>query len=615
VSPAAATVRSVFAWRPGANGAAAVDTDSDGTAHTDTMVLLRRLILGHIAPQRARLALALIFMLVSAAMTGLMAQLMEPVMDQVFEMRNRALVLPIAAGVFAAFLLRGLATYAHSILMNHIGQRIVADLQGRLYGHLLGNDLAFFHATTAGQLLSRVINDVTVMRDAMGECLTSMGKSALTLVVLVGVMFYQDWMLATGAFLAFPVAGLFVARMGKRMRRVSALTQEELGQFSTILNQTFQGIRHVKAYGMESHEQARVSRIIERMFSLIHSAFRTAAVTTPVTEMLSGVAIVTVIIYGGFRVIDGASTVGELMSFITAFLLAYEPLKRMSKLNARLQSGLAATERVFALIDTRPEILDRPDAAPLAVEHFDIRFEGVSFAYGPQAPALHTLSLVVPAGRTVALVGPSGAGKSTVLNLIPRFYDVDQGRVLVGGADIRSVTMASLRRHIALVSQEVALFDDTIRANIAYGRIDAGEEEIIAAARAAAAHDFITGLPGGYDTMVGEHGVKLSGGQRQRIAIARAMLRDAPILLLDEATSALDTESERLVQDALRSLRRGRTTLVIAHRLTTVIDADCIYVLDRGQVAESGTHAELLRLGGLYSRLYGLQANEGGTPA
>ena len=579
--------------------------------HADSSVLVRRVLGTYLWPYRWPFAWAMLFMAINAATTGAMAKLMQPVMDDVFSVHNRSMVWPVALMVLAAFTVRGFSDYFHSVLMNRIGQHLVADLQKQLYGHLLEADLAFFHATSAGQLMSRVMNDVGVMRGTTAECLTSMGKSTLTLLFLVAVMFYTDWRLATGAFIAFPLAGMFVAGMGKRMRRVSFSTQVEMGNFSTQLNQSFQCIRHVKAYGMEGRERQRVGVIVDRLFELTCNSFHVQSLTSPVTEVLSGLAIVAVIVYGGLRVIDGQSTVGALMSFIAAFLLAYEPMKRLSKINAQLQSGLAASERVFELLDHPATILNRPDAQPLAAERYDIHFHDVHFAYGEDSDkaALRGVTLEVPHGQTVALVGPSGAGKSTCLNLIPRFYDVLRGSVSVGGQDIRDVTLASLRSRIALVSQEVALFDQSIRENIAYSLPGASEEQIIAAAKAAAAHDFIVTLPEGYDTLVGEHGVKLSGGQRQRIAIARAMLRDAPILLLDEATSSLDTESERAVQGALRTLQRGRTTLVIAHRLSTVVDADRIYVLEHGQVVESGPHTELLALGGLYSRLYGLQSS------
>ena len=582
--------------------------DKPAYRHTATMPLLKRLVSTYLKPHRWLLAQALFWMAVAAATTGAMAKLMEPIIDEVFTNRNQAMLLPVAAGVLIAFGLRGISTYFHSVQMNQIGQSIVADIQRQMYSHLLRLDLAFFHGTSAGNLISRMVNDVGLMRLAVAECLTGMGKSVLTLIVLVAVMFQQDWVLATGAFVVFPVASYFVARLGRRFRKVSASTQAELGHFSTILNQTFQGARHVKAYGMETYEEGRVGGIIDNLYQLVHKGFRVSALSGPVTEILSGLAIVSVIVYGGIQVINGERTAGALFSFITAFLLAYEPMKRMAKLNSQLQGGLAAADRVFSLLDTKPSILDKPNAKDLDVSRYDIRFQDIRFSYGQDSKAIEGITLDVPDGHTVALVGPSGAGKSTLLNLIPRFYDVNGGAVLVGGSDVRDVTMASLRGHIALVSQEVALFDDTIRANIAYGRIGATEEEIVAAARGAAAHDFIVGLPDGYDTMVGEFGVKLSGGQRQRISIARAMLRNAPILLLDEATSALDTESERVVQGALKALQQGRTTLVVAHRLSTIVDADRIYVIDDGKVAEAGTHGELLRRGGIYAKLWGMQS-------
>jgi len=408
----------------------------------------------------------------------------------------------------------------------------------------------------------------------------------------------------------FPLASLLVANLGRRLRRNSANTQAELAHFSAVLAETFQGIRHVKAYGMEGHERQRTGGIIENLFRLAQKSVRISSIAMPITEALSGLAIVAVLLYGGGRVMRGETTTGALFSFIMAFLMAYDPMKRMAKLNGVVQMGLAAAERVFSILDMPPSIVDAPGAKPLAVSSPDIRFEDVNFRYADGTHALKDFSLSVPAGKTVALVGPSGSGKSTVLNLIPRFYDVQEGAVLVGGMNIREATINSLRANLAFVSQEIAIFDDTVRANIAYGRSGAGEDDIVAAAKAAAAHEFIMELPQGYETQVGAQGVKLSGGQRQRIAIARAMLRDAPILLLDEATSALDAASERAVQGALKSLRAGRTTLIVAHRLSTIKDADIICALDEGRLVETGTHDELLRHGGVYARLYGLQLTE-----
>jgi ATP-binding cassette, subfamily B, bacterial MsbA len=391
------------------------------------------------------------------------------------------------------------------------------------------------------------------------------------------------------------------------MRRVSVNTQVEFGQLTTLLSQTFQGARHVKAYGMEDYEKGRAAALFERIFRLADRANRTRARAGPMMEALGGAAIALVIFYGGHQVIVGARTPGAFFSFITALLLAYQPVKSLATLNAALQEGLAAAQRVFEVLDIEPTIRDRPRARKLRLAGGEVRFDRVRFGYQPGTVALDGISLTVPAGSTVALVGPSGAGKSTMLNLIPRFYDVDAGTIAIDGQEIGSVTLASLRGAIALVSQEVSLFDDTVRANIAYGRFGAPQADIEAAAAAAGAAGFIGELPQGYDTLVGERGVRLSGGQRQRLAIARAMLKDAPILLLDEATSALDSESERQVQAALRALMRGRTTVVIAHRLSTIVGADLICVLDRGQIVETGRHAQLLAKGGLYARLYEIQ--------
>jgi subfamily B ATP-binding cassette protein MsbA len=583
----------------------------ESAAAERTWPLVQRLMRQFLRPYIIQIILAIACMAVVAGATAANAWLMEPVLDRIFVAREDGLLLLVATAVFGLAIAKGSATYGQTMLMNYVGQRVVADIQRALFTRLIHADLAFFHANPTGALMSRFTNDVAMLRGAAANVLAGIGKDAVTVVFLVGLMFYQDWMLALISFVVFPIAVRPITSIGRRMRRVSANTQTEMGLFNTLLNQTFQGARYVKAYGMEVYETERAHRLIERIFRMVNRAAQIRSAASPLMETLGGVAVAIVILYGGYQVIHGSRSPGAFFSFITALLLAYQPMKSLATLNANLQEGLASAQRLFTALDVEPEIGDAPDAVPLAVTGGEIRFEGVSFAYaGTSQRALHRINLVIPAGRRVALVGPSGAGKSTILNLIPRFYDVAEGRVRIDGTDLRDATLASIRAAVALVSQEVALFDDTIRANIAYGRFGAEDPEIIAAARAAAAHDFITALPQGYDTAVGEHGVKLSGGQRQRIAIARAMLKNAPILLLDEATSALDTESERQVQGALKALMRGRTTVVIAHRLSTVIEADLIYVLDGGRVAEFGTHGELMRRSGLYARLYALQFAE-----
>jgi subfamily B ATP-binding cassette protein MsbA len=554
-----------------------------------------------------QIVFAFVCMGVAAGSTALRAWLMEPVLDRIFIAREAALLLLLGGAALVLALVKGFADYGQTVLMNRVGQRVISDIQKACFARLIRADLAYFNATSSGLLVSRLTNDVSLLRHAAANVLAGIGRDAVTVVFLIGLMFYQDWLLALIAFFAFPLAVRPIVGIGRRMRRVSANTQVEMGQLTTVLSQTFQGVRHVKAYGMEEYEERRAAGLIERVFALVDRASRTRSRATPMMEALGGAAIAVVILYGGAQVISGARTPGAFFSFITALLLAYQPVKALAILNANLQEGLAAAQRVFQVVDIEPAIRDAPGAPPLHVEAGEVRFDHVRFGYHPGAVALDDVSLTVPGGSTVALVGPSGAGKTTMLNLIPRFYDADGGGVSIDGQDVRSVTLASLRNAIALVAQEVSLFDDTVRANIAYGRFGASQSEIEAAAAAAGAERFIRELPQGYETVVGEHGVLLSGGQRQRLAIARAMLRDAPILLLDEATSALDSESERQVQAALRSLMKGRTTIVIAHRLSTIIGADLICVLDRGRIVETGRHAQLLARNGLYARLYETQ--------
>jgi subfamily B ATP-binding cassette protein MsbA len=393
------------------------------------------------------------------------------------------------------------------------------------------------------------------------------------------------------------------------MRKVTNNTQEELASFTGRLTQIFQGIRVIKAYRAEEYEAMRAHTMIERIFALVYKSARVRSASHPIIESLGGVAIVIVIAYGGWQVMHHARTTGEFISFIGALLLVYEPLKRLSNMNANLQEGLAAATRVFTILDTPALVQDRPHAKPLSSVEGTIEFQDVHFTYPDGKVALDGISLKIKRAQSIALVGASGAGKSTIINLIARFYDIQQGAILIDETDIRDVTLASLRQHIALVSQEIILFDTTIRENIAYGSFQATDEEIIAAAKAAAAHEFINVLPNGYHTLIGENGVKLSGGQRQRIAIARAMLKNAPILLLDEATSALDTDSERQVQAALKILMEGRTTLMVAHRLSTVVEANTIYVLDQGKIVESGNHQTLLKKQGIYANLWQAQSS------
>ena len=585
-------------------------TENTDSRHRSTTELMHRPWRENIRHFTGWLMLAILMMAVTASATAFSAWLMKPVVNDVFIDRNQDLLWPIGLAVLATFLIKGFANYGQAMLMNFVGLRIIADTQNRLYAHLAHMDLAFFNARSSGTLISRFTIDINQMRNAVSNAITSIGKDFLSLIGLVVVMFIQDWHLALIAFFIFPVAIFPIVRIGRRIRKVTTNTQEEMGLFTTLLGQTFQGIRIVKSYGMETYESGRIAEIVERIRRLNMKAARTQMLSSPIMETLGGLAVFVVIVYGGSRVIEGETDSGAFFSFITALLLAYEPMKRLANLNAGLQQGLASAERLYALLDIKPRITDRANARALTNVVGAIRLDDVRFFYEPNKPTLDGVTIDVPAGKTVALVGPSGAGKSTILNLIPRFYDIDSGIITIDGIDIRDVKMESVQANIALVSQEITLFDDTVAANIAYGRGGASQDEVIKAARHAAADEFIEQLSSGYDTIVGEQGIKLSGGQRQRLAIARAMLKNAPMLLLDEATSALDTESERKVQTALSELMRGRTTLVIAHRLSTVVGADLIYVIVQGRVVEKGTHAELLTRKGAYKRLYAMQFEE-----
>ena len=556
-------------------------------------------------PYVGLLGVALIFMILNAGTTAFIAKLMQPILDDIFEGHKHQLIIPIALMILGTFVMRGIATYGHTVILNKVGQSMIGDMQKEMFSHFMTLDLAFFHANPSGQLLSRVVNDVNVVRLALIESLTGIGKNFMTLIFLTGVMFYQDWKLALAAFILLPFIVGFMTHIGRKLRKISMNIQLETGTLSDRLSQTFQGIRQVKAYGMEGHERERANKAIVRVRKLIMKSVRIGNLLTPINEIMIGLVIFGLIVYGGEQISSGQMTGGQLASFLTAFMLAYEPVKRMARTNNMVQMGLGASERFFEMVDLKPSIQDAPNAKTLSTKRPTVVFENVRFHYeGQDVQALAGVSFTSDPGQVTALVGPSGAGKTTIINLIPRFYDAQEGRILIDGQDVRDVTLASLRNSIALVSQDITIFDESILANISYGRIGASENEIIAAAKAAAAHDFIAALPEGYNTRVGEDGVKLSGGQRQRISIARAILRDAPILLLDEATSALDNESEKAVQEALRVLEKGRTTIVIAHRLTTVQSADQIIALDKGLIAERGKHDNLMTENGLYAKMY-----------
>jgi ATP-binding cassette, subfamily B, bacterial MsbA len=577
---------------------------------------LRRFIDDWVLPRWRQIAVALVLTSGLAATTGGYPLIIKHAFDTLLKGDGSALPWVMGA-IVAVTVTRSLIIYLHNVVTARIVARMMTDLQKAAFAHIINSDYARLTRETTGQMVSRLTNDLAFIQSAAQSSMFSIVKDVLSAIALVAAMFYIDWMLTLIVVAIYPFAVLPMGSIGKRLRKVSHRTQAQLGDTTSRLTENLAGSRLIKAFQLENYAIGRLNENFEAVFLLRMKSVRTRARAAPALEALAGAAVAGIIGFAYWRIVNGVSTVGDFMGFVAALLMVAQPLRSIGNSTTATMEGLAAADRLYEMLDEKPSIVDRPGAKPLAITSGSVEFDRVGFSYSSAAGilAVTDFSLKVPGGKTAALVGRSGAGKSTVINLVARLFDVGAGRILIDGQDVRDVTLSSLRDAIAIVSQEVTLFDDTIRANIALGRIGASQADIVAAAKAAAAHDFIMAQPQGYDTVIGDSGLRLSGGQRQRVALARAILKDAPILLLDEATSALDTESELLVQEALARFTRNRTSLVIAHRLSTVQRADIICVMDAGRIIETGTHGELLAREGAYARLCRSQALIGSDTA
>ncbi len=560
-------------------------------------------------PYKTRLILAMAFMSLCSGAQSLSAYLVKPVMDYIFVNKDMTKLYIIPGAVVLLFLIKGIFEYLQGYFIGYVGQRVVTDIRELVFRSMQKQPLSFFDKTPTGSNISRIVNDTALIQSTVSDSVAAILKDILSIIGLIAVAIHMEWKLSLIAFVVLPFSIYPIVTFGRRLRKIGFNLQRYIARLTSFLHETITGQRIVKAFSMEEYENKRFVVENETLFKIVMKRTRIRALSHPVMEVIGGVAIGAVILYGGREVILGNSTPGTFFSFMTSLIMLYEPIKKLNKENHNIQQGLAASQRVFELIDRKPEVQEKPDARNLENVQGVIDFSNVSFRYDDKM-VLNNINLRIEKNEVLAVVGKSGVGKTTLVNLIPRFYDITSGRLEVDGNDIHDVTLDSLRRNIALVTQDVILFNDTIRSNIAYG-VEPDEERLFEATRMAFAHDFILKLPKGYDTVAGEKGVRLSGGQKQRIAIARALYKNAPILILDEATSSLDAQSEIEVQKAFENLMKGRTTIIIAHRLSTIINAHRIIVLDKGAIVQEGTHTSLMEQEGPYRKLYEIQFKAG----
>jgi len=579
-----------------------------GDAPKENVVQLYIRLIQYIKPHWKPLLIAAIATLIDSGVTGAKAWLVGPALDSVFINRDISMLKLLPFAVLGLYFVGGLSSYTEALIVRLVGQRIIMQMRNEMYRHLQSLPLSFFKQHETGALMSRIVNDVGLMQQSVSSVAKNIFSEITKMLMLLIVVFSRDWQLATVSIFVFPISIYPIMRVGKILRRLSRRGQERMAEMNAFLRESLSGMKIIKAFVREEHQIQQFEEKNQNYFELLAKGIRTDQMTSPLVEFIASIGIAAVVFYGGHQVVTGNSTPGTFFSFLAALIMMYEPVKRLSRVSNTLQQALAAAVRVFELLDTQSDMADDEEAPLLPAVSREIAFNHVSFAYSDSKEmVLKGINLKVNVGETLAIVGMSGAGKSTLVDLIPRFYDPTEGTIEIDGIDIRRVTLDSLRSQIGIVTQESILFNDTVKRNIAFGRLDASEEEIIEAAKAAYAHHFITKMGKGYETMIGEGGARLSGGERQRVAIARALLKNPPILILDEATSSLDIESEYMVRGALENLMRNRTTFVIAHRLTTVINADRIVVINNGSIVSVGKHSQLLSTSEQYARIYEMQ--------